>query len=312
MLHLDGRLADVAARQRMLVTLADVAAAGGTKQHAHRRVASGRWRRMSPGVYLINGATLDWETRLLAAVLAAGTGALASHFAAARLWDLPGFGTAPVEVTVQRHRRPDHLGVRVHESSDLDRAEARIRKGIPVTGPARSLLDVARFVGPRRLARSVEAARRQGLVDWHDIIAIVASHARQGRHGIQKLRAVVLAEAHRVEITDTDMELLVLGLLREGGLPEPVLHHRVFDGTRFVAEVDLAYPDLRIAIECDGSIHLREDVRERDLARQNDLVLLGWTVLRFSYDRVRQRPDLVLAEVRDAIAAGRARSGADQ
>ena len=56
-----------------------------------------------------------------------------------------------------------------------------------------------------------------------------------------------------------------------------------------------------IAIELDGSIHLQDEVRERDLPRQNDLVLLGWTVLRFSWRRFVDRPDLVIAEIRAAL-----------
>jgi very-short-patch-repair endonuclease len=100
---------------------------------------------------------------------------------------------------------------------------------------------------------------------------------------------------------------MVLGLILDGDLPEPVIHHHIRDGERFVAEVDLAYPQWKIAIECDGSVHLDANVRERDLARQNDLVLVGWTVLRFSWDRVRARPELVLSEIRAAIAAAQGR-----
>jgi very-short-patch-repair endonuclease len=118
---------------------------------------------------------------------------------------------------------------------------------------------------------------------------------------------VIVGNAHRADITDSDFELLALVLLVEGGLPEPVLHFRVFDGLRFVAEVDLAYPELKIAIELDGGIHLDHDVRERDLPRQNDLVLLGWTVLRFTWDRLQRSPDRLLAEVRAARQAAQLR-----
>ena len=122
-----------------------------------------------------------------------------------------------------------------------------------------------------------------------------------GRPGVVRLREVILANCDRDEITDSDFELLALSLLREHDLPEPVLHHKVFDEGRFVAEVDLAFPRLKIAIELDGSHHLEADVREKDLPRQNDLVLLGWTVLRFSWKRFTERPDLVIAEIRAAI-----------
>jgi very-short-patch-repair endonuclease len=116
---------------------------------------------------------------------------------------------------------------------------------------------------------------------------------------------VILNEAHREEVTDTDSELLVLGLLRDAGLPEPVSHFRVCDGDRFVAELDLAYPQWKIAIECDGDVHLLPEVRERDLQRQNDLVLQGWIVLRFSWERSRSRPERIVEEVRAAIRARR-------
>jgi very-short-patch-repair endonuclease len=114
---------------------------------------------------------------------------------------------------------------------------------------------------------------------------------------------VILAHADRTEITDSDFELLVLAAIAEHGLPAPVLHHRVVEGGRFVAEVDLAYPDLRVAIELDGRVHLQPEVRERDLPRQNDLVLLGWTVLRFSWHRFANHPERVIAEIRAAMRA---------
>ncbi|HEX4866198.1 MAG TPA: DUF559 domain-containing protein [Acidimicrobiales bacterium] len=303
---IDRDLADVATRQRSLVTAADVAEAGGNRAHIRRRVHSGRWQRVLPGVYLIAGAPLDWTTLQLAAVLSAGPGAAASHLAAARLWGIPGFATAGIELSVPRHRSRRRDGQRIHESTDLDRCTIVHRDGVPVTDASRTILDLARFVGPGLLHRSIEGLRRREEVTWSSLIETLAQHARQGRHGVRRLRQVILTHAHRTEITDTDMELLVLSLIREAGLPEPTLHHRVLDGHRFVAEVDLAYPQHRIAIECDGSVHLVEEVRDRDLSRQNDLILVGWTVLRFSYERLRRRPEAVVAEIRAALEAARA------
>jgi very-short-patch-repair endonuclease len=172
--------------------------------------------------------------------------------------------------------------------------------GLPVTDPARTLLDLARFIGPQRLLRNIETCRRQGLVTWDDLIDTLVRHARKGRPGIRLFREVVGANCHRTEITDSDFEMLVLALLREHGLPEPAVHHQVWDDDRFVAEVDFAYPERRIAMECDGDVHLQREVRERDLPRQNDLVLLGWTVLRFTPDRYWRKPQSIVAEVRDA------------
>jgi very-short-patch-repair endonuclease len=303
---IDRRLAEVARRQRMLITIDDVVAAGGGHHHVKRRLGGGRWVRVDAGVYLVGGAPLDWPTRMLSAVLAAGPGAAASHLGGARVLGRPGFASAGVELSIPRGRRYRRPDVRTHESTDLHLCRIIVRDGIPVTDPDRNLLDLGRYLGVRRLGAAVESARRDGLVTWPSLIAMHTAHARPGRHGIRRLRAVIAADAHRLEVTDTEVELLMLGLVRQAGLPEPVLHHRITDASgRFVAEVDLAFPQWRIAIECDGDVHLRADVRERDLPRQNDLVLLGWTVLRFSNERIIRHPDAVLRELRAAIAASR-------
>lgn len=303
MSDLDRRLALVAKRQHSLITTDDLRRCGGTFDHAERRVRGGRWSKVERNVYLINGVAASPTTKLHAAVLAAGPGAVVSHFAAAALWGIPGFPNGVIELTVPRGRRYRRGAFRTHESTDLDRCRVLQREGMPVTDPARTLLDVGRYVGRQRLHLSAEWCRREQLVTWADLIEVLRRHARRGRPGVRKLRGEILAHAHREEVTDSDLELLVIAVLLEHGLPEPVLHHRVFDGGRFVAEVDLAYPDQRIAIELDGRHHLLPEVREVDLARQNDLVLLGWTVLRFSWDRFKQHPDRVVSEVRAALAA---------
>ena len=75
----------------------------------------------------------------------------------------------------------------------------------------------------------------------------------------------------------------------EAGLPRPVLQHPVeLGGRRY--RIDLAYPEQRVAIELDGSVHLRRDVWEADHERQKALVLAGWTVLRFTWREDDRRP----------------------
>lgn len=303
MSNLDDRLFPVFVRQHWLVSLADVEAAGGSRRQIAERLRMGRWERAEVGVYRLIGAPDGWERRLLAPILSFGAGAVASHFAAAALHGIDGFGKGTPELSIPRGGKLRRPSARVHTSTDLERCDPVERNGIPTTDLPRTLLDIGRRLSDKRLHQAIEDARRNGLVTWATMAGTLARHARRGRPGVRRLRRVILANADRREITDSTFELLALSLLAEEGMPEPVLHHRVMAGGRFVAEVDLAYPELKIAIELDGAVHLDPAVRERDLAKQNALLLEGWIVLRFTWDRFRRRPDLFIAEITAALAA---------
>ncbi len=301
MVDLDRRLAAVAVNQHSLVTLADVQDAGGTRGGAHRRVATGRWEQMSSGVYRLAGVPPSFEGRVMAAVLAAGDGAAVSHLCAARLLGL-GFVNAAPELSIPRGRRHRPPGIRVHQSTDLDRCEVRLVGSIPVTDPARTLLDLGRYVGPGALQRAVEQARRLELVCWSDLIQCLVTHARQGRHGIRRLRLVIANGVAYDEVTDADSELMAVSIIRERGLLEPVLHHRVYDGDgALLAELDLAYPDRKAALEIDGSVHLDPEVRRHDDARDHELRRRGWTIRRVWWEIPVRHPDQFARLVRDFL-----------
>ena len=307
MAAIDDALLPIFASQHWLVSLADVRSAGGDVRSAQRRVANGRWEPMDRGVYRLVGTPISWEARVLAPLLSAGGRALASHHTAAALHQIPGYGRGIPEIAIERGTQHRCEGIVVHTSTDLLRCDVVRIDAIPTTDIGRTILDLARTGSDVRVLRAIEWARRSDKASWSSMISVLARHARRGRPGIRRLRRVIVGNADRDAITDSDFELLFLALVREAGLPEPVLHLKVLDGDRFVAEVDFGYPGMQIAIELDGRIHAESDVRERDLPRQNDLVLLGWIVLRFTWKRFRERPDLIVAEIRAAI---RARSAA--
>jgi len=301
MVELDRTLAEVAARQHSLISLQDVLDAGGERTHAHRRVGAGRWELVGPGVYRLAGVPWTYEARVMAAILLAGPGAVASHLCAARLLGV-GFGTASPEVTIPRGRHHRPPGVRVHQSTDLDRCDVRRQDGIPLTDPARTLLDLARYIGPNALHRAIEQARRLELVTWSQLVHTLASHARKGRHGVRRLRLVIAKGMPVDEVTDTDSELIALSILREQGL-EPVVHHRVVepDGT-LLAEIDLAFPGLLLGIEIDGGVHLDVEVRKKDEARDHALRRRGWTIRRVWWEVPVHQPEEFLRLVRRALS----------
>ena len=298
---LDRRLANIAAAQHSLLTLADVRSEGGSRAHASRRVQSGRWESPTQGVFRIAGTPWTYEARVLAAVLAAGPGAVASHFCAARLLGL-GFSKADPELTIPRGRRHRPDGLRVHESTDLDRCNARLVDGIPITDPCRTVLDLGRYLREPSLRRAAEEARRLELVTWTSLLHSLLAHARQGRHGICRLREVVASGMLIDGVTDTDSELVALTLLREHGLPEPVLHHqiRANDG-ELLAEIDLAWLDRMVAIEIDGAVHNDPAVRSKDDARDDLLRDLGWRIRRVWCEMPVAEPQRFVQIVRTAL-----------
>lgn len=298
MSQFDKKIAAVALRQHSVISLVDVRRAGGGLHHAKARAAAGRWIRVYEGVYRLAGAPWTYEGQVFAAVCAAGPGAVASHLCAARLLGL-GFRRADVEISVPRGRLPRLAGVRVHTSTDLGRCQTVRRAGIPVTDPARTLLDLARYVRPVALMRTVEVARRLGIVDWHDLFVCVARHARKGRHGIRRLRSLIAVGVANDQVTDTDSELAALALLREHGFGEPVLGHRIYDDEGQVqAEMDLAYVAERVDFEINGSVHLDPLVAEKDAARDAYLQGLGWTVRRVWWEIPVRQPDKFVRIVR--------------
>ncbi|HET6951615.1 MAG TPA: type IV toxin-antitoxin system AbiEi family antitoxin domain-containing protein [Acidimicrobiales bacterium] len=303
----DWRAAQVAARQHALITRAQAAAAGLSPAAIWRRARSGRWEVVAPDVYRVAGAPRTWEGRALAAVLSAcdgdGTGAVLSHRAAAHLWGLDGFA-APgrVDVTVPRPRHPDRRpGLAVHRTRAWHLVDRRVRRLIPVTGPARTLVDLCAVVDDAGALAALDEIRRRRLATWAELWEALVRHAVRGRPGIARCRRVLQRRWGR-RVPDTTFARLFMALLDEAGLPEPVAEHVVALGPGTV-RVDLAYPALRIAVELDGKeTHHTDRAFEDDRVRDNRLRLAGWTVLRYTWQRFTTEPAAIVAELRAARA----------
>ena len=282
--------------QHGLVTRAQVIGAGWSASGVRRRVAAGRLVVVRPGVYRLAGVPVTWEQRLLAAVLAAGPGAVASHRSAARLWGL--MDDDAVEVTVLAGRRPRLPEAVVHRSGDLSQDPPVRRSGIPVTSPLRLLVDLGSVVRASVLEDVLDRALERRLVTVAGAERVLDRLAGRGRAGAGALRVVLDERALGADRPDSVLEARMARLLRAADLPTAVFQHDVRRGGAFVARVDFAYPDVRLAIEVDGwASHSSPRALQSDLARQNALVALGWTVLRFTWPDVVRRPGEVASQV---------------
>jgi very-short-patch-repair endonuclease len=125
---------------------------------------------------------------------------------------------------------------------------------------------------------------------------------RPGRTGTGIVRRILEGNVLILGKEESELEKRFTALVRRHRLPIIELQHEVWDGGRFVARIDAAYPDLKLAIEVDGfEHHSTPDAFQRDRTRQNRLVALGWTVLRFTWKDVVSRPDYVARLIREAI-----------
>jgi very-short-patch-repair endonuclease len=194
----------------------------------------------------------------------------------------------------------------VHRSTGLGRADTTRHRRIPVTTPARTLLDLG-AVAPELVEPAMEDALFRGLVTLSSLRRALERVGVQGRDGTAVLRDLVDRRARGTAPTESPLEDALVALLRRHRLPEPVRQHPVDLGNGRTARVDLAYPAARLVIEADGRRwHSGRADFESDRERGNLLAARGWTVLRFGWDDVRRRGDQVVDAVQRVLEHRRA------
>jgi very-short-patch-repair endonuclease len=226
-------------------------------------------------------------------VLAGGDGAVISHFSAAGLWGIRDDWPALPEITVPVKRCP--TGIRVHVHPTLDQPkDVRRHRSIPVTSPARTLLDIAPRLTELALARAVNEARlRSGLRRSH----LAALLARQSRHpGARPLRPFVELSSGP---TRSEFEDRFLELARDYRLPTPLINVSVCG-----FEVDVYFPERRVIVELDGwDFHQTRRSLQRDRERDAVTLAAGIVTVRITWERLTQVPDREAARLRAILEA---------
>ncbi|WP_425003675.1 type IV toxin-antitoxin system AbiEi family antitoxin domain-containing protein [Mycolicibacterium sp. S3B2] len=285
-------LSDYLRRQDGVITSEQARAAGLSRRSVQRRVQSGQWRRCGRGVYFVDDRPFSDAARIRAAVWGHGSQAAASGLTAASWHGLTRFAPDIVEVTVPRdsHGRR-HEDTRVRRR-DLQRCDVIELKGMRVTSLSLTVVEAAAQRGGG--AKLLDTALQQRHVD---LPGLWRTHLRnKGRTGAPRSRLLLQAAAggaHSVA------ERILHQLLREAGIGGWKANYRV-GGYR----VDVGFAAQKVAIEVDGfAFHSHPDAFQIDRQRQNDLVLLGWQVLRFTWLDLTAYPDRVIALIRSAISA---------
>ena len=282
----------VVKRQGGSASLAQWRRAGLTDRQVRDRVRTGWMWRVHHGVYAVGQLTP--RGHLWAAALAVR--APVSYWSAAASWDLMRWPSGNVDVTTTG-RAAHHPGIRVHRSRTLTSEDVTRQDpdGLPVTTVARTLVDLATVLTPHRITRALHRAEELRLLDAGELRA--AAQRAPGRRTTALKQA--LGELTAPDIIRSDAEELFYELVKEAGLPPPLVNHDVAG-----LECDFVWPEHRLIVETDGGeTHATRRGFERDRRKDAKLTIAGWRVLRFSYWQIVEEPSTVLAALRAATAS---------
>jgi very-short-patch-repair endonuclease len=247
------------------------------------------------GVYAVGHPGLTRKGRWMAAVLAAGPGAVLSHRSAGALWTIvSGDGrVVAVSRTAACGRRP---GIQIHRVQ-LEADEVTTVDGIPVTTVARTLLDLAGELPRGRLERALDEAEVRRLGDATPLRELIDRYPR--RRGTRTLREIRADHVGAV-MTRHELERRFVIFLDDHDLPRPLVNHQIPD----IGECDIVWPGARLVVELDGyETHGTRRSFESDRARDRALQVAGWRVVRITWRQLRDDPRQVAADLRVLLSA---------
>jgi hypothetical protein len=299
-------LLTTSARQLALFSLDQARMARVSQDVLDGMVRAGSLERPHRGVFAIAGVAWTWERRIRAACLAGGRGSAASHRAGAVIWELVELDDPPVEITVPRNRSPRFdrgAGLVIHRPVELPPRLITVRRGVPVTNPLLTIIDLAAVADTEVVQDAIDAGVALKLFTLRGLNRLRAQIAKPGRPGPGRLKPVLEVEI----LGDRARSVLEARMARTwqgSGLPGYVEQHVVRDADgRFVARPDFALPELKIAVEVDGwKDHGSPTATARDHRRRNRLIAAGWIVVTFTWNQVRDEPERVITDIRDAIS----------
>ena len=263
-----------------MVGRAQLVAAGLGTRAIEYRVEAGRLHSLHRGVYAVGHRVVSQHGRWMAAVLAAGDGAVLSHRSAAALWGIRPTTGGRIDVTTPR-TRDARKGLLLHRAV-LPNDETTTHEGIPTTTPARTLLDLAGVLDRHQLQRAMNEAEVRRLPGP---FKLVQRYPR--KKGTGALRALA-PPTH----TRSDLEARFATFLSDHRFPTP-LTNTLIEGI----EVDAVWPDRRLIVELDSyEFHRTRQAFENDRRRDRRLTAAGWRVMRVTW-RDLDEPGRLAAEL---------------
>ena len=249
------------------------------------RLSTGRLHIVSSGVYAVGRPELTHHGRWMAAVLACGENAVLSHSSAAELWGIGRESERRIDVTVRRRTKIRRKGLKVRSRPSLGAGSLTRWRGIPVTHPVQTLIDLATELKPLRLERAVNEADKLDLADPETLRRELDAH--RGQPGVKKL--ATLLDRHTFRLSDSDLEILFRPLALAAHFPVPLTKHWVLG-----YETDFFFPDHDLVVETDGLRYHRTPAQQARAAKRDQThTASGLRVLRFTHWQIAYAADEV-------------------
>jgi very-short-patch-repair endonuclease len=287
----DALIAQLAGAQHGVVARRQLGALGVGRGAIDRRVQRGRLHVVHRGVYAVGHRALTQHGHWMAAVLAAGLGAMLSHHSAAALWGIRPTSRARIDVTVPRTL---HATKHLHpHCAVLPQDEVATHQGIPVTTAARTLLDLAATLDLRQLERAFNEAEVQNLGAETSVADLLDRYPHH--RGTTNLRTLLL---NARSSTRSELEAEFLAFLDHHRLPRPETN-TIIEGM----EVDAAWREHHLIVELDGYAHHGTRAAfEADRRRDRKLIAAGWTVLRVTWRDLTELRHELAAQIRALLS----------
>jgi predicted transcriptional regulator of viral defense system len=297
----DSAISAVAVAQHGVIALDQLVALGLSASAVRSRVASGRLHRVHRAVFAVGHPRLTRNGRVMAAVLACASGTVASHRTAAALLDLRIRSHPWIDVTSPGSTARRRVGIRIHSGATLTACDVTVVDNVPCTTLARTLLDVAEDGTRRELERACDRAETQRLLDM--TVIDDALERATGRRGAGMLRTIFSEHQVGSTLTRNELEERFLAISRDAALPPDSVNAWLPYPDGGGAEADFLWRAQRLIVEVDGrDVHTTRRAFESDRRRDQQLMLLGWRVVRFTWRQVMFEPAYVAATLRALLA----------
>jgi very-short-patch-repair endonuclease len=290
-------LDDLATAQHGILSHTDLLDLGLSRDVITRRAQKGDFIRVYQGVYRMAGAPTTWQQKLWAAKKWSGDEGIFSHRSGLLLQRLAGATDHVVEMTVSKKVRSPDPYVLLHWSRCDPIQNSEHRQGLPVTSVARTILDASAVSRPWNVEAALDDALRHNLVTVDQMWTELERFGK-GRKGTAMIRKLLDQRSDGRARSHSMLEIKLDHLLAHSDVPEYFRQFVVMTRVGIPADVDFAWPEVKLGVEADGyKWHSGRMQWQSDMARQNALAEVGWLILRFSWDDVTRRPRYVIETI---------------